>query len=485
MTVLMKKAVGILILLAALQWAACPPASAAAGNYAQVAGVIDTRTTFSDGALSVEALAALARARGFDALFINDHDVLAMAYGLPPFQHVLRVKKQKNALRLSGPKAYLDAIAAAQQKFPELILVPGSESVPYYYWSGSYFNGDLTAHEHEKRLLAVGLDRPADYEDMPVLHNRPSMRYLKPRLPMLLFFFGAMLLGVYIATWGRWYRWAGIGIVVLALLMMANTAPFRSSPYDQYMGDLGISPYQLYIDYVNDRGGMTFWNYPETRSGVRKMGPISVDTPPYPAALLHARDYTGFAAVYGDTVTLTEPGREWDQVLNQFCNGARSRPVWAIATADFHEDGGAGEHLGNFPTVFLVREKTRAELLSAIRAGRMYAVRGRYPQRLVLGEFRVSGVGEDAQGTLGETVEVTGAPQIRVAMSLKEAGSGTVSVRIIRGGQVAASFEATLPFEKSIIDTGCPRGEKTFYRLMAQGRGVGKLVTNPVFITAK
>ena len=482
----MKKTALILFLLVVAAWSAgLPMPAVAGGDYTQVAGIIDTRTTFSDGALSVDALARLARERGFDVLFYNDHDILAMAYGLPPFQHVLRIKKQKNALRLSGPNNYLDAIAAAQQKSPGLILVPGSESVPYYYWSGSYLNGDLTAHDHEKRLLAIGLDHPSDYEDMPVLHNRPSTRYLKPRMPMLLFFSGALLLGVYITTWGRWYRWAGIGIAALALLLMANTAPFQSSPYDQYMGDIGIAPYQHYIDYVNTRGGMTFWNYPETRSGVRKLGPINVDTPPYPDALLEAQNYTGFAAVYGDTVTLTEPGRQWDQTLNQFCRGSRRQPVWGIATADFHEDGSGGERLGNFPTIFWVKEKNRSGVMEAMRAGRMVAVRGPYPQRLVLDDFSVSGDDGEIQGTLGETIEVTGVPQIRVAISLKEAGAGTVSVRIIRGGRLAAAFDASLPFEKTIRDDHCPRGEKTFYRLMAQGRGIGKIVANPVFVTAK
>ncbi len=482
----MKKIAEIIFLSVVAIWVnGLPVTAVAGGDYAHVAGIIDTRTTFSDGKLSVEALARLAQARDVDVLFYNDHDILAMAYGLRPFRQVLRIKKQKNALRLSGPENYLDAITAAQQKYPELILVPGSESVPYYYWSGSYFDGDLTAHDHEKRLLTIGLDTPSDYEEMPVLHNRLSTRYLKPRLPALLFFSGALLLGVYIATWGRWYRWAGIGVAVLALLMLADTAPFRSSPYDQYMGDIGIAPYQLYIDYVNRRGGMTFWNYPETRSGVRQLGPIHVSTPPYPDALLAAQHYTGFAAVYGDTVTLTEPGREWDQVLNQFCRGSRRHPVWGIATADFHEDGGSGERLGNFPTVFWVKEKSRAGVLEAMRAGRMVAVRGPHPQRLVLDDFSVSGEDSDIQGTLGESIEVRGVPQIRLAMSLKEAGSGTVSVRIIRGGRLAAAFDAPLPFEKTVRDESCPRGEKTFYRLMAQGRGVGGLVANPVFITAK
>ena len=50
-------------------------------EFIQVAGLIDTRTTHSDGSLSVDALAELARSRGFEVLVLNDHDRLAMAYG--------------------------------------------------------------------------------------------------------------------------------------------------------------------------------------------------------------------------------------------------------------------------------------------------------------------------------------------------------------------------------------------------------------------
>ena len=73
--------------------------------------------------------------------------------------------------------------------------------------------------------------------------------------------------------------------------------------------------------------------------------------------------------------TATEHGREWDRVLLEYCRGERNAPAWAISTADFHEEGGAGEELGNFPTVFLVKKKTKNEVLTALKEGRMYACR--------------------------------------------------------------------------------------------------------------
>jgi hypothetical protein len=250
------------------------------------------------------------------------------------------------------------------------------------------------------------------------------------------------------------------------------------------MGDLGAAPYQRYIDYVNARGGMVFWNYPETRSGVRPYGPIRLNTPPYPEALLQARDYTGFAAIYGDNITVTDPGGIWDRVLDQYCRGERAHPVWGIATADFHTDGESGATLGDYPTVFLVREKTRAAVLSAMRDGRMYAVQGPYPQRLVLDEFSVS-AGDGPRATLGEEITMTGIPQIRLAVSLAVPGNGTATVRLIRGGTVIETITGALPLSATVTDARIPRGEKTFYRLMVAGGGAGAVAANPVFVTVR
>jgi hypothetical protein len=448
----------------------------------QITGLIDTRTTFSDGALSVEGLARLATERGFDALVINDHDRMAMAYGQFPLQHILRKKKERNGIHRSGVESYLDAIRHARKTFPNLILVPGCESTPYYYWTGSYFQGDLTANDHEKRLLAIGLERADDYRDMPVIHNRPSARYIGKFLPQIILFSTLLALGIFLATRHGRRRIAGIALSTLSALLLVNTAPFRSSPYDQYMGGQGIAPYQLYIDYVESAGGLTFWNYPETRSGVRKFGPIHLNTPPYPDVLQEAKRYTGFAAIYGDTITVTEPGRQWDQVLLDYCRGRRNRPVWGISTADFHEEKGAGEMLGNFPTVFLVREKSTAALLAAMRLGRMYAVRGRYPQRLVLDRFTVSGADSATEATMGETISLDGRPRIHARISINDAPNAKIHVRIVRDGKVVHEVTDTMPLDISFEGSRGRTGEQSFYRVMAEGRKAGRLVSNPVFV---
>jgi len=101
---------------------------------------------------------------------------------------------------------------------------------------------------------------------------------------------------------------------------------------------------------------MTFWNYPETKSGVRKMGPIQ-SAPSLSGGSFGFQRLYGFSALYGENSRITEPGGVWDIVLKEYCQGFRDRPAWGIATADFHQEGEGGEKLGNYQTVFYVKKR--------------------------------------------------------------------------------------------------------------------------------
>jgi hypothetical protein len=451
-----------------------------ASDYTQVAGLIDLRTTHSDGELDLESLVILARERGFELLFINDHDRLAMEYGLFPLRHVFRKRVELPSINKKGADQYLEEVTRVGKKYPQMMIIPGSETAPFYFWTGSYFTKDLTAHNHERRILTIGLDAPEDYSNLPILHNGFSFRYFMESLPRILLFSVPLIPAFIMIKRKGPLRIGGVILCVLSFLFIVNTNPFRSSPFDQYRGDQGIAPYQLLIDYVHSKGGLTFWNYPETRSGVRKLGPIFLHTPPYPEVLAKSEGYTGFAALYGDNITVTEPGGLWDEVLLQYCRGERNRPVWGIATADFHKDGGAGEKLGNFPTVFLVHNKTREEILFAMKKGRMYACRGKYPQRMTLNAFSVSSSSSEGKATLGEEIVLTENPRIHLELSLKLPSNNTVSVRLIRSGKLIKTATGPLPMEIDYEDEYFSPGEKIYYRMDA--KGCGKLVSNPIFV---
>jgi hypothetical protein len=461
----------------------CGSTEAGCADYQQVSGLIDLRTSFSDGAHDLQSIVELARKRGFGVLVVNDHDRMAMEYGIPPFRHIIKKRVERNSINKKGAGEYLSAIKKIGRAYPDMIIIPGSETAPFYYWSGSLLKKNLTAHNHEKRILTAGLEKEEDYRDLPILHNGFSKRFAGTFMLPVGMFCIPFLLGLVLIRIKGWYRIAGGMIAGVSLLLVINVSPFRNSPFDQYHGDQGIAPYQLLIDYVNQRGGLSFWNYPETKSGVRKMGPIFVHTPPYPEALMESRGYTGFAALYGDEVTVIEPGNIWDKVLKEYCAGQRDNPAWGIAAADFHREGESGEKLGNFPTVFLVKERTKKGILDAMKKGRMYACRGKHPHYAKLDEFSVYSPEGKLQGISGDEVIVKRFPRIRVALSSNTSTESRVRVRLIRSGQVIAQVEGRLPLEIEHEDKDIRRGVKEYYR--TDLHGYGTIVSNPIFVTSE
>ena len=256
-------------------------------EYIQVPALIDLRTDSSDGAHTLEYLLKLAKKRGFSALFITDHHLQRLEYGIRPFQNILKKKVEKPGLRKEGTKNYLKKIELFSRKYPDVILIAGTESAPFYYWKGSYFKKDLTVCDWEKHLLIFGLDKPEDYEKLPVLHNGYSIKHIFSLIGIShLFLLLLVFFGLYFLKGKGIVKYSGMIILVFSLLLLLNNHPFKSSPYSQYHGFQGISPYQLVIDYVNSKGGMVFWNHPQTLSGRGRIGTILKNTPPYPEVLV-------------------------------------------------------------------------------------------------------------------------------------------------------------------------------------------------------
>ena len=449
-------------------------------DYQQVAGLIDLRTTYSDGSHDLNFLIDLAKKRGFEVLFINDHDRMAMEYGIFPFRNIIRKREEMPSINSRGAEKYFQDIKLAAQQHPEIILIPGSETAPFYYWTGSPFKDNLTAHNWERHLLIMGLENPQDYKNLPILHNGFSALYSRQLSPLSIIFLILMFLGFILALKRGYSRILGIVILVNASLMLIEFHPFKSSLFDQYSGDQGYLPYQELIDYVGDKGGMVFWTHPEATAGMNaKKGPITVNTPPHPEALLMTKDYTGFGAIYGTWITATEPGLEWDRVLLEYCRGERNTPAWGVSTAGFHEEGRVGEKLGNFPTVFLVKKKTKVEILTALKEGRMYACRSSNNfRRFVLKDFSVSDSLSATSAIMGNTITLDSKPKISIKISSSDKESYAINVRLIRSGELINTFTGTTPFVVNFEDDYVKPEKQIYYRLDIPGT----LVSNPIFV---
>ena len=457
-------------------------------EFLQLRGAMHVHSDFSSGEESIETIARRAVEHGVDVLGMADDDILEVSYGLPFLRHVFAYTQTERALLTDGTlEAYIEEIRRVDAEHESLILIDGVESAPFYYWDIDIGGRQWQFRNWNKHLVAIGLGTAEEYAQLPVLGSDAVWVEHWSGLLSLWPLVGL----VYAFVLGRG-RWARVGVGALSLLCLIDVfagRPLHLPAMDAYSGDLGSAPYQHYIDHVEERGGMVFWAHPEARSTIAPRAllgglvNVSSATPPHPQDLLTTTGYTGFAALYADRISVTDPGREWDTLLSQYLSDQRPRPIWGTGDIDYHADE-PGERIHDILTVFLVRNRTRTAVLEAMRTGRMYAVRGG-DEALQLRRF--AAISEAGTATMGQRLLTTGVVRIAVEIARFDGAEDRVHVRLIRGNsrgktQVVAQIEGTTPLEFEHVDTQIDAGERVYYRLMAASRG-SRLTANPVFVT--
>jgi hypothetical protein len=447
----------------------------------------DVKSRFSTGCSSVQELLSQAEAKGLDGLLFGDHDRKSVQYGVPYVERIFRIKMGSPSLLDNGAATYLSEINQIDNTDDTLVLVPGVESAPFYYWTGNPLDKNLVARNWDKHLLIIGLPNSRDYEELPTLNSGFTTRYLKDDyLPFLIFFVGA-LIGFY-GFMGKRRRGLSFIFALVMGLLAANSHPFKSSPFDQYQGDQGVEPYQYLIDYADSKGALVFWNHLETPM----IGELNSDlirvktlTDSHPQDLLLTRRYTGFQAVSDSKVSAVEPGKEWDQVLRQYLDGKRDRPVWGYGPNDFRCGGKDGDLLGGVRTVVLTSRKNRHAMVKALGAGRMYAVKqGEGKSRLSLDSFELIDPATGNRAVMGEGLKTTSPLNIKLKLSMIGGESRVLSkIRLISNGQVVKQGLLNLPYE-GVWQVAAP-SQGGYYRLLVDVDADNRLVSNPIFFNSR
>jgi hypothetical protein len=456
---------------------------AAGSGPLELAAVIHVHSTFSTGRYTPGELAAKAKALGLDILVLTDHDRVAVEYGLPPFRRLFKLAWEHPSVLRIGPELYLEEIARLNAGPEGLRVIPGVQSSPFYFWSGSPWDGSLTAHNLHKELLLVGMTRPEDYRGLPILHNGFSPAPVRGRIAVFAAAAGFLVAAVlfFVRARGRTRRAAAV-IALVGLAAVLDRHPFASSRHDPYRGDPGIGPYQEVIDYVGRRGGLVFWAHPESNYPVAglRLGPVTLATGHYAGDLARAHGYTGFAALYGDTDTVAAAGGLWDAVLSAYCRGERAAPVFAVAEADFHAEA-PGQALDTYLNILRAASRELPAVVEALRRGRFYAVEKGVGWRLVLSRFEVRDTASGRAAAAGD--ELAAAGPVRVALRI-EASDGLpreAAVDLVRDGVRVEAIAGVLPIELE-TDGAALRPGRGYYRLAARGAAGGRLVSNPVFV---
>jgi hypothetical protein len=401
---------------------------ASAQEYIQLPAAIHVASDISDGKLSLEDIAAAAQKCGFPVLIPTDRDSLAWEYGIGPFRNIFKKTVSQRSVLSYGADKYLKRIEMLKKEFPGMIIIPGIESAPYYYWQGSIFSNDLTIKDWHKHMLVIGLFSAEDLEHLPVLGN-PNARFNKK--------------------------------------------------IDQYHGNLGVAPYQQLINYANSHNALTFWAHPES-SNIDRSGSVNIETDEHSGYLLRTKDYTGFSVFYEGFKRVGVIGGIWDRILREYCADQRKFPVWAIAGLAFDKTGSITSIMNDVRTVLLSRGSTAPLALDALKNGRLYCLRGKGSSSFVLDRFTVT----DAEGndkTMGEKAFIGDDPVIKIEGHILNGQSGPFKIQLIKDGGLLRVFETDAPFNVSFADSSGLESSRSYYRVQITSKDL-VVITNPIFV---
>ncbi len=462
-------------------------------TYHSLVTAFHVHSTWSTGSLTLNQLAERSQRFGIDAVVLAENFALRYEYGLPPLRKILRHSYTIPSLSADSIQPFLSDVAQVQTAYPDVLMIPGVEVAPHYYWTGSLLSGDLTMHNSQRNLLVFGLQNGEDYTKLPASGNAASFHHgwsmLVSMLPVLLF----LPAGWY---WfrrsrsrrkRRKFKMIGGGLAVVALLLTMNAWPFGEPLYSTYDDQLGFTPYQTLIDHVAGKEGMIVWSLPEARDSnaysFGALGTVQVKTDPHPEALVQTTGFSGFGGVYQDTRHIHDPGGIWDLTLGQYLAGHRHMVPYLFGEIAFHVPGQAGIELNQVLNVLWVKERSMEGMMEAMQQGRFYAV-GQYKPgiHLRLDEFHVQCPIPSCQAGMGETLQLSSAQDLSVVIkvSATDQQAYPVSLKLVQSGTVLSKVTGHTPLQH-VFQSKYEKSWRPFY-YRVEINGPGEILSNPIFV---
>ena len=499
------------------------PPDAGAPFFQATAGV-HFDTTVSEGPKPIVDIVKKAKAHGIQVAIITDRDHADIRYGVPLLRGLVGYTYREQSIRQYGVERYLSELRAAEQGTGGILVVPGAECLPFYYWEEDYSPGALASFDpgrvlklkHAYRhLLAIGMPRAEDYENIPSVATGFPVKWTALWWVLLAVYVVVLVAGGRLFVRSRHRRGAyrsaraavrrklrralGFLIALVGLALTIGHLRWLPREYDAYDTDAGTAPVQAFIDYVNSRGGMVFWAHPEVEQKFTRLG-IEQYTPAYPDDLLRTQDYAGFAIFWEGMRYVGLPGGIWDQVLTQFCAGERTRPVWALGELDYEEDWDPRAIEETLTILLLpkrsgsVTDYTHQDVLDALRGGKMYAARNFAGTRIRVDDFSIAAGDGARRAYSGDTLDIavptSGHLRIRTIDTTR-----SMTFEVLRDGirqevfsvpdtEAGKTFDFTFkvdPPGAGAAPTGA-RPAKAFYRVLGRYAGTAVVATNPIFV---
>jgi len=454
-------------------------------GFQPVSAALHVHSRFSNGEYDILELASFAQQRKIDVLGITDSFLTRVRYGVGPFKKLMSRTMSRPAVLDRGLGEYLDSFERAQKQFDGLVLMPGVETAPSYYWEGRW-PGELTLHDFDRHILVFGMRDREAIRNLPVIENatwantnRTWSCAVGPAIALLI---GTLL----ILRASRAGRLAGSFIILIGTIWMYDAYPFGtlSSPYS---GKSDHSSFQRLIDYVENHGGITYWSHPEGQypdlqvTGAR----VRMIKKAEPESLRLTNGYRGFEGLYGENITITKPGSLWDGLLQDYTRGGSRTWPSVITGIDFHsfKPGNGWYQLDRGLTVLYARDKQLDAVLDALKNARGYASfhDSAVNNRIVIDDFALRSNGNTAIS--GETLATSGAIDFSVNVRWMDssnvpAESPLADIQLIRDGELLEKYQLALPASISRRDN-LGVGHH-YYRVAVQHRGT-QILSNPIF----
>ncbi|HAJ57171.1 MAG TPA: hypothetical protein DCL35_05315 [Candidatus Omnitrophica bacterium] len=459
-------------------------------------------TTVSEGNLSLDQVIKAARTKDINIVIVTDRDFMKWEYGLWPLRNVFKKTRESNSVFKFGIDKYLQLIELESRKYPGMVIIPGVESAPFYYWQGLPFLKDFKISDWHKHMLVVGLKKYDEYRALPVLSNRGAImepyniKSLCLLWPLVTLVFGIMMLkkrechyedeaGRELCKFSKKWRLGGLLLIGFSALFLFNNFPFRTLKYDQY-SFAGSRPYQLLVDHVRQEGGLTFWAHPEAEYISSEAG-VGIETRAHTGDLYKTRGYTGFAVFYEGYAQVGKIGGDWDRLLGAYCRGEMESPVWAVGglAFDYGTVSDLTRRMDDVQTYVFIEGLDEDLVLEALREGRVYVSRGAWNNRFLLESFFIRDPATGKSASIGGEVDIAGMPVIEIKGGFSSA-QGLVpdaEFKLIRNGEVLKAFAGAQPLDIRYDDNSLPKG-RSYYRLEIKN-GDQLVIVNPIFVNKR
>ncbi len=441
-------------------------------SYFPINCAIHVHSKYSGSNYTISNIVNLAKDNEIDCVFLTDHFLKKVEYGLWPFRNIIK-KTQKYLSVMDNVDIYLSTIHQVNNIQKDVIIIPSLEITPHYYWEVDKENNALVAYNLHKHMLLLNISDPNLYKTLPVIGNELNSAKFNifsfwPLLVLLLAFF---LKSKFLA--------------LLALVFLAINFPFKRY-YDQYH-NYKEKPYQYLIDFVNDinvnknieKNMIIIWAHPESPSYEKiyfvkqlRSLKLATQTKPYFLSLLNTYDYDGFAIFAEGYREVGSVGGIWDKILLEYCEGKRKKPVWCFSELDFGE---TTDPINSRLNVVFVREKNQYEIINALKSGNFYALWRSCNKELQIFDFKLN----NKPACFGKKYKID--KEVKLEFSVKCKGnSESAVVYIIRNAEAIYKNTHQLPTKIEFVESK-PKG-LSYYRIYIESKYPNKIATNPIFV---